>query len=220
MDDGLHLHCNTHNVSANMFFRFFQVFHDGLRTLCRTSNWTFYSIYWGSKVVKLATLVESDPEALFSIATTLRCRGGCYSFLGLLHFTLDAYLIMLSAKQSGIKYHFLRVWYYSTWDWTQVSRTIGKHSIHSANGPVSTKVDGSNSVNHDQLQELSYCQYSLLFLPVFVIKLYCRVHGSVDKAFGWKVLLSEIVAFLYTCLCGNIHIYILDTYRRNDKDTG
>ena len=34
-----------------------------------------------SKVkVKLATLVEGDLKAPFSIATTLRCRGGCNSF--------------------------------------------------------------------------------------------------------------------------------------------
>ena len=32
------------------------------------------------KVVKLATVVESDQKALFSIATTLKCRGGHYSF--------------------------------------------------------------------------------------------------------------------------------------------
>ena len=58
------------------------------------------------KVVKLATIVEGDPKAPFSIATTPRCRGGRYSFSGLLHFTLDLYLIMLSVKQGGIKYHF------------------------------------------------------------------------------------------------------------------
>ena len=29
--------------------------------------------------VKLATIVESDPKAPFSIATTPRCRGGRYS---------------------------------------------------------------------------------------------------------------------------------------------
>ena len=46
------------------------------------------------KKVKLATIVEGDPMAPFSIATTLRC-------------TLDPYLIMLSVKQGGIKYHFL-----------------------------------------------------------------------------------------------------------------
>ena len=54
----------------------------------------------------MATVVESYPEAPFSIATTPRCRGGRYSFPGILHFTLDPYLIMLSVKQGGIKYHF------------------------------------------------------------------------------------------------------------------
>ena len=55
----------------------------------------------------MATLFEGDPKGPFSIATTPRCRGGNYFFPGLLHFTLDAYLIMLSVKQGGIKYHFL-----------------------------------------------------------------------------------------------------------------
>ena len=31
------------------------------------------------QLVKLATLVEGDPKAPFSIATTQRCRGGRYS---------------------------------------------------------------------------------------------------------------------------------------------
>ena len=84
-------------------------------------------IYIYSKV-KLATIVEGNPKAPFSIATTPMCRGGRYSFPGLLYFTLDPYLIMLSAKQGGIKYHFLSLWYDSTWDWTQVSRAIGEHS--------------------------------------------------------------------------------------------
>ena len=78
--------------------------------------------------VKLATIVEGNPKAPFSIATTPMCRGGRYSFSGLLYFTLDPYLIMLSAKQGGIKYHFLSLWYDSTWDWTQVSQAIGEHS--------------------------------------------------------------------------------------------
>ena len=52
------------------------------------------------------------PEApRISIATTPTCRGRRYSFPGLLHFTLDTYLIMLSIKQGGIKYHFLSLWY-------------------------------------------------------------------------------------------------------------
>ena len=33
-----------------------------------------------SKLVKLATVVEGDQKAPFSIATTPRCRGGLYSF--------------------------------------------------------------------------------------------------------------------------------------------
>ena len=81
-----------------------------------------------SSKVKLATIVKGNPKAPFSIATTPRCRGGRYSFPGLLYFTLDPHLIMLSVKQGGIKYHFLSLWYDSTWDWTQVSRAIGEHS--------------------------------------------------------------------------------------------
>ena len=68
------------------------------------------------KKVKFATIVEGNPKAPFSIATTPMCRGGRYSFPGLLYFTLDPYLIMLSAKQGSIKYHFLSLWYDSTWD--------------------------------------------------------------------------------------------------------
>ena len=44
----------------------------------------------------------SDHKAPFSIATTPRCRGGRYTFPGLLHFILDTYLISLSVKQGGI----------------------------------------------------------------------------------------------------------------------
>ena len=37
------------------------------------------------------------------------------------HFTLDQILIMMRVNQGGIKYHFLSLWYYSSWDWIQVS---------------------------------------------------------------------------------------------------
>ena len=37
-------------------------------------------IYIYIKLVKLVTVVEGDPKAPFSIATTPRCRGGRYSF--------------------------------------------------------------------------------------------------------------------------------------------
>ena len=75
----------------------------------------------------LMTLVEGDPKATFFIATTPRCRGERYSIPGLLLFTLDPYLIILSVKQGGIKYHFLSLWYVSTWDWTPVFWTIDEH---------------------------------------------------------------------------------------------
>ena len=53
------------------------------------------------------TIVEGDLKAPFQIATTTRCRGGCYSFPWIAPLTLNPYLIMLSVKQGGIKYHFL-----------------------------------------------------------------------------------------------------------------
>ena len=48
--------------------------------------------------VKLATVVEGDQRAPFSIATTPRCRGGRYSF----PFTLDTYLILLSVRANKL----------------------------------------------------------------------------------------------------------------------
>ena len=50
----------------------------------------------------LETVVDSDQKASFSIATTRRCKEGSTPFLGLLHFTLDMYLILLSVKQGVI----------------------------------------------------------------------------------------------------------------------
>ena len=52
--------------------------------------------------------------------------------LGSIH-TLDPYLIILSIKQGGIKYHFLSLWYDSTCDWTQISWAFGEHSNHNTN---------------------------------------------------------------------------------------
>ena len=43
---------------------------------------------------------------------------------------------MQSVKQGGIKYHFLSLWYDSTWDLTPVSRAIGKHSNPYANSGI------------------------------------------------------------------------------------
>ena len=51
------------------------------------------------------------PEGSFSIVTTPKYRERHYSLFGLLHFTLDMFLILLNVKQWGIKYHFLSLWY-------------------------------------------------------------------------------------------------------------
>ena len=67
----------------------------------------------------MATIVKANAMVPFSIATTPEVaieRKGATPFPGLLHFTLDAFLIMLSVKQGGIKYHFWSLWYDSTWD--------------------------------------------------------------------------------------------------------
>ena len=81
-------------------------------------------------MVKLVTGVEGDLKAPFSIATTSRCREGTTPFPGLLHFTLDTYLILLSVKQEVINYHFKSLWYDATKDRTQVFRAIGEQSTH------------------------------------------------------------------------------------------
>ena len=60
----------------------------------------------------LASVGEGDQKAHFSIASTL--GEGTTPFPGLLHFTFDTYLIMLSVKQGGIKYHFKSLWYDAT----------------------------------------------------------------------------------------------------------
>ena len=78
------------------FFFFFQLLTYSERGACNQSR----------AVKKLATRVEGDPKVPFSIATTQGVREGATPFPGLLHFTLDPYLIMLSVMQGGIKYHF------------------------------------------------------------------------------------------------------------------
>ena len=52
------------------------------------------------------TIVEGDPKAPLSIATTPMFRRGAAPFPGLLHFTLDPYVISMNVKQGGSKFHF------------------------------------------------------------------------------------------------------------------
>ena len=57
------------------------------------------------KMVFGAALLNTQPYSVLVKGT---------SFPGFLHFTLDAYLIIVSIKQCGIKYHFVSLWYDST----------------------------------------------------------------------------------------------------------
>ena len=57
------------------------------------------------------TVFEDNPTVPFSIATTPRCKGWYNSFHCITPHSLNPYLIMLSFKQGGIKYHFLNIWY-------------------------------------------------------------------------------------------------------------
>ena len=54
----------------------------------------------------MATVVESDTKTSFSIVTTPKCRGRCYSFPWIAPLTLNPHLIMMGVEQRGIKYHF------------------------------------------------------------------------------------------------------------------
>ena len=104
------------------------------------------------------TIFEGDPNSPFLITTTQRCRGRHYSFPWIAPLTLDAYFIMLSIKQGGIKYHFLSFWYDSTWDWTPIYQTIGEHCNRYRNGPVLCQhiIIRLFIIVHTTLQTLSY----------------------------------------------------------------
>ena len=56
---------------------------------------------------------------------------------------------MLSIKQGDIKYHFLSLCYDSTWDWTQVSRAIGEHSM-----PMSETIKFKKNRKHNNQMRL------------------------------------------------------------------
>ena len=109
--------CKLFELDRNTWCRITKLF--ALQTVIWGYNCLLLLVPWNHIIkIKLATLVEGDPKAPFSIATIPRRRGSATLFPGSLHFTFDPHLIMLSIKQGGIKYHFLSLWYDSTWDWT------------------------------------------------------------------------------------------------------
>ena len=117
------------------------------------------------------------------------CRGGRYSFPGLLYFTLDPYLIMLSVKQGGIKYHFLSLWYDSTWDWTQVSRAIGEHSnlgqcsVHGIYGTI-----------------ILLRIFDMWYIGIGICEIICLIWLPCLWVFYFTIYVSGFVVSTYFCL--------------------
>ena len=77
------------------------------KTHTHTHTHIYIYIYIYIYIVSWPTVVEGDPKATLSIAATLRCRGGRYSFSWIAPLILDPYRIMLGVEQGSIKYHFL-----------------------------------------------------------------------------------------------------------------
>ena len=122
---------------------------------------------------------------------------GATPFFGVFHFTLDPYFIILRVKQGGIKYHFLSLWYDSTWDWTQVSQAIGKHSNHHANYTRMLCVVLNKSWKHHPTKQQLYG-----YLPS--ISQTIQVRRARHVGYFWRSkdkLISDI--FLWTPKHGN-----------------
>ena len=99
---------------------------------------------------------------------------GATPFLGLLYFTPDTYLIMLSVKQGGIKYDFLSHWYDSTRDRTPVSRKIGKKNrwltdlLHSDFNSMSTHLEIFHVKNQVHFYIFCRCFFRGFFVHSYI----------------------------------------------------
>ena len=85
------------------------------------------------KKVKLVNVVQATQRLPFQLLQHRGVEEGATPFPGLLYFTIDPYLIMLSDNQGVIKYHFLSLFCGSNWDWTPAT---GEHYTHYANKPT------------------------------------------------------------------------------------
>ena len=148
---------------------------------CRSNKkvYRFCLFFFGSPCIYLyickSTLVEVNLKPPFLIAIALRYWGWCYFFPLIIPITLDLYLLMLSIKQRGIKYHFLSLWYESTWDWTLVSWTSGEHSNDYANGLV---------------------HIYLIFFKGINPNVILTSHGKKERKTDQKFLACEVIGFM------------------------
>ena len=99
---------------------------------------------------------------------------------------------MLRVKQGGIKYHFLSLWYDSTWGWTLVSWTFGEHSTHSGNGGLMIL-----ALNPYKKQHISsvFCVLSAHFIKTIIILFTDNFgHENCDMKFwSWKLWYEILV---------------------------
>ena len=72
-------------VPRNMNIKYVAIFFYVLNTSDHSAINIYIYIYIYKVKVKFATVVEGDPKAPFSIATTPRCTGWCYSFPSIVH---------------------------------------------------------------------------------------------------------------------------------------
>ena len=111
-------------------------------------------------------------------------------FPGLLHFTLALYHIMLIVKQGSIKYHFLSLLYDSTRDWTPVSRTIGEHSNHYANGQVN-------------MVEKCSCAFKYIYIYIYIYTTKNPRGRKEMEVNVWKTVIRKDSEIVKTCLVWN-----------------
>ena len=92
---------------TNIFLNHFSsADNKNLIKICFLNKQLMYIDIYAYIYISWPILIEDDPKAPFSIATTLRCYGRRYFSPWIAPLTLDPYL-KTSVKQGDIKYHFL-----------------------------------------------------------------------------------------------------------------
>ena len=104
---------------------------------------------------------------------------------------------MLSAKQGGIKYHFLSLWYDSTRDWTPVSRAIVKHS--SAEHVCVQQRDGNSDLTADNKKVHNPRYWACNLQQKVILGLVSLFNGisTLFRLFNAKAILQEEQLWYY-----------------------
>ena len=132
-----------------------------------------------------------------------------------IYFTIDSYLIMLSFKQGSIKYHFLSLWYDSTWYWTQVSLTIGVYAKSQMTSLIYTPLMMAQDRVESISEQINYGTFINQFKPDTIIsmrwleRMYKR---CVDKWYIYIYILYiyiYIYIYIYACMCVCVCVCVL-----------